>query len=156
MDMIDTKILQSLQSEGHMSMSRLSERVGLSLSACHRRVKLLEASGMISGYAARLDRMKIGLELQIFIEIKIVSTRQENIEAFEASIAEMPEILECHLISGEFDYLVRVASRDTKAYEHLYRNRLSSIPSVSEMKTLLTVSTVKEFSGFHLEPSASA
>ncbi len=151
MDVIDTKILQSLQGEGQMSMSRLSEHVGLSLSACHRRVKLLEASGKIAGYAARLDRMKIGLELQIFIEIKIVSTRQEDIEAFESAIADMPEILECHLISGEFDYLVRVASRDTKAYEHLYRNRLSRIPSVSEMKTLLTVSTVKEFSGFHLE-----
>lgn len=151
MDAIDTKILRLLQVEGQMSMSRLSEKVGLSLSACHRRVKLLETSGKIAGYSARLDRMRIGLELQIFIEIKITSTRQEDIEAFETAIADMPEILECHLISGEFDYLVRVASRDTRAYEYLYRNRLSRIPSVSEMKTLLTVSTVKEFSGFHLE-----
>lgn len=151
MDTIDRKILQSLQRDGQMSMSRLSELVGLSLSACHRRVKLLEASGKIAGYAARLDRMKIGLELQIFIEIKIVSTRQEDIDAFETAISDMPEILECHMISGEFDYLVRVASHDTKDYEYLYRNRLSRIPSVSEMKTLLTVSTVKDFSGFHLE-----
>lgn len=153
MDVIDKKILQSLQKEGQISMSRLSEQVGLSLSACHRRVKLLEASGMISGYSAQLDRMKVGLELQIFIEIKIVSTRQEDIKAFETAIADMPEILECHLISGEFDYLVRVASRDTRAYENLYRNRLSHIPSVSEMKTLLTVSTVKEFSGYYLDSS---
>ena len=151
MDGIDRKILRSLQRDGQLSMARLSEHVGLSLSACHRRVKLLEAAGMISGYAAQLDRMKIGLELQIFIEIKIVSTRQEDFEAFESAIGDMPEILECHLISGEFDYLVRVAARDTKAYEHLYRNRLSCIPSVSEMKTLLTVSTVKEFSGFYLD-----
>ena len=150
MDAIDRKILQSLQDDGQTSMARLSEQVGLSLSACHRRVKMLEASGKIAGYAARLDRMEIGLELQIFIEIKITSTRQEDIEAFESAIADMPEILECHLISGEFDYLVRVASSDTKAYEYLYRNRLSRIPSVSEMKTLLTVSTVKEFSGFYL------
>ena len=151
MDAIDIKLLKALQSDGQTSMSRLSEQVGLSLSASHRRVKQLEAAGMIAGYAARLDRMKIGLELQIFIEIKITSTRQEDIEAFEIAISDMPEILECHLISGEFDYLVRVASRDTKAYEYLYRNRLSRIPSVSEMKTLMTVSTVKEFSGFHLE-----
>lgn len=150
MDTIDVKILHLLQKDGQMSMSRLSEKVGLSLSACHRRVKLLEASGKIAGYAARLDRMQIGLELQIFIEIKIKSTRREDIAAFEAAIADMPEILECHLISGEFDYLVRVASRDTRDYENLYRNRLSRIPSVAEMKTLLTVSTVKEFSGFHL------
>ncbi len=151
MDAIDAKILQTLQGDGQTSMSRLSEQVGLSLSACHRRVKLLEASGKIAGYAARLDRVEIGLELQIFIEIKILSTRRSDMEAFETAIADMPEILECHMISGEFDYLVRVASRDTKAYEHLYRNRLSRIPSVAEMKTLLTVSTVKEFSGYHLE-----
>ncbi len=151
MDAIDAKILQTLQGDGQTSMSRLSELVGLSLSACHRRVKLLEASGKIAGYAARLDRVEIGLELQIFIEIKILSTRRSDMEAFETAIADMPEILECHMISGEFDYLVRVASRDTKAYEHLYRNRLSRIPSVAEMKTLLTVSTVKEFSGYHLE-----
>ena len=151
MDNIDRKILQTLQSDGQISMARLSELVGLSLSACHRRVKLLEGSGMISGYSARLDRMKIGLELQIFIEIKLISMREDDIVAFEAAIADMPEVLECHLISGEFDYLMRVASRDTKDYEFLYRNRLSRIPSVAEMKTLLTVSTVKEFSGFHLD-----
>ena len=151
MDGIDKKIMETLQRDGQISMSRLSELVGLSLSACHRRVKLLESAGKIAGYAARLDRMEIGLELQIFIEIKIVSMRQDDIEAFESAIADMPEILECHLISGEFDYLVRVAARDTRAYERLYRNRLSRIPSVSEMKTLMTVSTVKEFSGFHLE-----
>ncbi|NKB27618.1 MAG: AsnC family transcriptional regulator [Rhodobacteraceae bacterium] len=151
MDSIDKKIMQTLQTDGQISMSRLSEQVGLSLSACHRRVKLLEAFGMIAGYAARLDRLKIGLELQIFIEIKITNMRQEHIEAFEAAIAIMPEILECHLISGEFDYLVRVAARDTRAYENLYRNRLSRIPSVAEMKTLMTVSTVKEFSGYHID-----
>ena len=151
MDHIDKKILKILQKDGHISMARLSEQIGLSLSACHRRVKLLEVSGKISGYAARLDRMEIGLELQIFIEIKVVSARREDTRAFEAAIAEMPEILECHMISGEFDYLVRVAARDTKAYEYLYRDRLALIPSVSEMKTLLTVSTVKEFSGYHLD-----
>ena len=151
MDSIDRTILKTLQKDGQIPMARLCEHVGLSLSACHRRVKILEERGKIAGYAARLDRMKIGLELQIFIEIKIVSTREEDINAFESAISNMPEILECHLISGEFDYLVRVASRDTRDYEHLYRNRLSRIPSVSEMKTLMTVSTVKEFSGFHLE-----
>ena len=151
MDSIDKRIMQFLQRDGHTSMARLSEQVGLSLSACHRRVKLLESSGKIAGYAARLDRLKIGLELQVFIEIKIVSTRLTDMEAFEAAIADMPEILECHMISGEFDYLLRIASRDTRDYEQLYRNRLSRLPSVSEMKTLMTVSTVKEFSGFHLE-----
>ncbi|WP_317960465.1 Lrp/AsnC family transcriptional regulator [Phaeobacter inhibens] len=151
MDLLDFRILSALQQDGQISMARLSEKVGLSLSACHRRVKMMEANGMIEGYAARLDRKKVGLELQIFIEIKLVSQQRENIQAFEDAISHMPEVLECHLISGEFDYLMRVAARNTDAYEKLYRNRLSEIPSVAQMKTLLGVSTVKEFRGYHLE-----
>lgn len=151
MDRIDTKILSILQTDGHISMARLSEQVGLSLSACHRRVKQLEASGKISHYAARLNRKAIGLEIQVFIEVKLMSQRKEDITAFEHAIADMPEVLECHLISGEFDYLMRVATRNTEAYEQLYRNRLSLVPSVAQMKTLLCLSTFKEFRGFHLD-----
>lgn len=131
-------------------MARLSEQVGLSLSACHRRVKMLEAEGKISHYAARLNRKQVGLEIQVFIEAKLTSQRREHIEAFEKAISEMPEVLECHLISGEFDYLIRVAAQNTEGYEVLYRERLTLIPSVSQMKTLLCLSTVKEFRGFHL------
>ena len=151
MDKIDIRILSILQKDGQISMSRLSEQIGLSLSACHRRVKLLESGGKIANYAARLNRKAIGLEIQVFIEAKLVSQRREDIAAFESAIAEMPEVLECHLISGEFDYLMRVAARNTEAYERLYRDRLSLIPSVQQMKTLLSLSTVKEFRGFHLE-----
>lgn len=150
MDRIDTRILSILQRDGQISMARLSERVGLSLSACHRRVKLLEADGKISHYAARLNRKNIGLEIQVFIEAKLTSQRRDDIEAFESAIGEMPEVLECHLISGEFDYLMRVAARDTQDYENLYRERLTLIPSVAQMKTLLCLSTVKEFRGFYL------
>jgi DNA-binding Lrp family transcriptional regulator len=132
-------------------MARLSEMVGLSVSACHRRVKLLEAEGIILNYAARLNRRALGLELQVFIEAKLVSERRDDMEAFEAAIREMPEVLECHLISGEFAYLLRVAARNTEDYEKLYRERLSQIPSISQMKTQLTLGTVKEFRGFHVE-----
>ncbi|KPP85070.1 MAG: transcriptional regulator, AsnC family [Rhodobacteraceae bacterium HLUCCA08] len=131
-------------------MARLSEQIGLSLSACHRRVKLLEADGKISHYAARLNRKAVGLEIQVFIEAKLLSQRSPDIDAFEKAITEMPEVLECHLISGEFDYLLRVAARNTEDYERLYRDRLTQIPSVAQMKTLLCLSTVKEFRGFHL------
>ena len=140
-------------------MAALSERIGLSLSACHRRVKLLEAQGVITGYTARLDRRALGFEVQVFIEIKLTSQRREDCQAFEEAIVAMPEILECHMISGEFDYLMRVAARSTSDYEHLYRNRLSMIPSVSQMRTLLSLSAVKEFGGYHLEqaePSGKA
>ena len=150
-DRLDNKILSILQHDGHISMAALSERIGLSLSACHRRVKLLEAQGVITGYTARLDRRALGFEVQVFIEIKLTSQRREDCQAFEEAIVAMPEILECHMISGEFDYLMRVAARNTADYEKLYRNRLSLIPSVSQMKTLLSLSTVKEFVGYHLE-----
>ncbi|QGX97004.1 Lrp/AsnC family transcriptional regulator [Roseovarius faecimaris] len=154
MDRIDQKILSILQRDGQTSMSRLSEMVGLSLSACHRRVKILENDGLISHYAARLNRRALGLEVQVFIEVKLMSQRRHDIEAFEAAIAQMDDVLECHLISGEFDYLIRVAARNTSDYEALYRNRLSDIPSVAQMKTLLSLSTVKEFKGYNLETLA--
>jgi len=150
MDAIDTHILSSLQKDGQMSMARLSEMIGLSLSACHRRVKILESTGKISGYAARLDRTAVGLELQVFIEVKLFSQQKSDIAAFEQAIANMPEVLECHLISGEFDYLIRVAARNARDFETLYRNRLSEIPSVAHIKTLLSLSTVKEFRGYYL------
>ena len=150
MDALDHRILSILQKDGQISMSSLSEQVGLSLSACHRRVKLLEANGIITGYTARLSRKALGFEVQVFMEVKLVSQRREDTAAFEEAISAMPEILECHMISGEFDYLVRVAARSPTDYERLYRERLSSIPSVSQMKTLLSLSTIKEFRGFHL------
>ena len=150
MDKLDHRILSILQKDGQISMSSLSEQVGLSLSACHRRVKLLEANGIITGYTARLSRKALGFEVQVFMEVKLVSQRREDTAAFEEAISAMPEILECHMISGEFDYLVRVAARSPTDYERLYRERLSSIPSVSQMKTLLSLSTIKEFRGFHL------
>lgn len=152
MDRVDRKILSILQENGQVSLARLSEQVGLSLSACHRRVKLLETGGIISHYAARLNRKAVGLEIQVFLEVKLMSQRREDIEAFEVAIREMPDILECHMISGEFDYLIRVAAATTSEYEYLYRNRLSQIPSVSQIKTLLSLSTVKEFRGYNLEP----
>ncbi|MFN0262942.1 Lrp/AsnC family transcriptional regulator [Tepidamorphus sp. 3E244] len=149
-DSIDNRILSILQTDGQISMAALSERIGLSLSACHRRVKLMEADNVITGYSARVNRRRIGLEVQVFLEIRLVSQRREDTQAFEQAIVDMPEILECHMISGEFDYLMRVTARSTSDYETLYRDKLSMIPSVSQMRTLLSLSAIKEFRGYHL------
>lgn len=151
MDKINNRILSILQQDSQTSMSRLSEQVGLSLSACHRRVKNLEADGVIDGYGARLNAAKLGFEIQVFIEVRLTSQRQEDIHAFESAIARMPDVLECHLISGDQDYLMRVAAKNTAEYAEHYRSRLSQIPSISQIKTLLSLSTVKEFQGFYLE-----
>ncbi len=151
MDRLDYRILSILQKDGQIPMNRLSEQVGLSLSACHRRVKLMEASGAIANYAAVIDRRSVGLELQVFIEVKLTSHYKEDQTAFEDKIKAMPDVLECHLISGEFDYLMRVAVRSPSDYEDFYRNRLSQIPSVAQVKTLLSLSALKEFRGYNLE-----
>ena len=150
MDRLDNKILSCLQEKGNISMAQLSEQVGLSLSACHRRVKLLEANGVITHYAAEVDRHALGLEVQVFIEVKLTSQRKDAFAAFEKAIAKIPEVLESHLITGEFDYLMRVAARNTAEYETLLRNKLWELPSVMQMRTLLSLSTVKEFRGYHL------
>ena len=131
-------------------MAELSERIGLSLSACHRRVKLLEGSGVISHYAAQLDRRALGLEVQVFIEIKLTSQRKQETTAFEDAVSSMPEVLEIHWISGEFDYLMRVAAKNTADYQDLLRNKLSELPAVSQMRTLFSMSSVKEFDGYYL------
>ena len=151
MDRTNLKILSILQKDGQISMSRLSQKVGLSLSACHRRVKMLEANGTIANYTARLNRHAIGLELQVFIEVKLTSHYKKDQSAFEAKVLAMPDVIECHRISGEFDYLMRVAVGSPTEYEDFYRQRLSEIPSVGQVKTLLSLSTLKEFRGFNLE-----
>ena len=151
LDAADKRILTVLQSDSQISMAALSERIGLSLSACHRRVKILESEGIIRRYSAQLDRRTLGLELEVFIEVKLTNQRSDEIEAFEQAIRTMPEILECHMISGEFDFLMRVAARGAADYEKLYRTRLAAIPSIAQMKTLLSLSAVKTFSGYHIQ-----
>ncbi len=151
MDRLDYRILSALQEDGQISMMRLSEKVGLSLSACHRRVKIMEANGTILNYSAIVDRKSVGLEMQVFIEVKLSSHYNRDQEPFEEKIKAMPDVLECHRISGEYDYLMRVAASNPSDYEDFYRNRLSEIPSVAQVKTLLSLSTLKEFRGYNLE-----
>jgi Lrp/AsnC family leucine-responsive transcriptional regulator len=150
MDDVDRRILSRLQREGQISMAKLSEAVGLSLSACHRRVKLLEERGIITGYAAQLDRRALGLGFEAFVEVTLVSQRQADIEAFEQAVKRRPEILECHLVSGDGDYLMRIATRDPESYEAIYRLVISQLPSVSRLKTSLSLGSVKPFTGYDL------
>ena len=156
MDKLDKAILTALQKDGNISMAKLSEKVGLSLSACHRRVKILEAEGYILQYTARLNRRVIGLDLQVFIEVRLTSHFKEDQAAFEEKVQTMPDVLECHRISGEFDYLMRVAVGGAADYEDFYYNRLSEIPAIAQVKTLLSLSTLKEFQGYNLERLGAA
>lgn len=135
-------------------MAELGEKVGLSLSACHRRVKILESQGVISGYMARLDRLKLGLEMQAFVEVKLAAQTRAAFDAFEAAVRAMDEVIECHMISGEFDALLRIAVSGPSAYETVFRTRLSELPGITQTRTLLSMSTIKPFRGYYIDPKA--
>ena len=151
MDRIDLQIMSILQHDSQISMAKLSEQVGLSLSACHRRVKLMESEGKISHYAAHVDRLAVGLNIQVFIEVKLKSHRREDFNNFEEAIHRIDDVLECHVITGEFDYLIRIAAPNSGGYESVLMDRLAAIPSVMHTKSMLCIRTAKEFRGYNMD-----
>ena len=111
-DAIDRKLLRCLQQDSRKSVQELGEAVGLSPSACHRRLKALEQSGAIDGYRAVLNADRLGFTMQFFIEVGLSSQSEPALDAFEAAVQEIPEVLECHLMAGQSDYILRVVCRD--------------------------------------------
>lgn len=150
MDAIDRSILMRVQFDSAPSLSDLAEAVGLSPSACHRRLKALEQDGVIAGYAARLDRAALGLKIELFVTVSLISQSSEALEAFEKAVQGVPEILACHLLAGRADYLMHLAVADMADFERIHRNRLSRLPGVSTMTTSFSLRTVKEFRGYPL------
>jgi len=148
MDQIDARILRALQRDSSKPVAELAAEVGLSASACHRRVKLLEEAGVIAGYAARLDRTALGLPVQVFVEIALSSQSQEALSAFETAVTRFDEILECHLTTGRADYLLRVVARDVADYDDIHRNCLARLPGVSSMQTVFVLRAIREFRGY--------
>ncbi len=136
LDRYDRKILEVLQSEGRISNQDLAERIGLSPSPCLRRVRELEEGGLITGYRALLDAKKLGLSLMALIGIAMDKHTRERFTQFEASVAELPEVLECLLITGQqSDYQLKVVVQDMDAYQELLLNKITRIPGVSGVHT---------------------
>ncbi len=148
MDEIDSRILAALQRNSSRPVAELAAEVGLSASACHRRVKLLEEAGVIAGYAARLDRRALGLPVQVFVEITLSSQSQEALTAFEKAVTRFDEILECHLTTGQSDYFLRVVARDVADYEDIHRNCLTRLPGVARIETIFTLRSIREWQGY--------
>lgn len=142
LDRLDRSILSLLQCDGRMPNATLAERVGLSASACLRRVQRLERAGIIASYAALLDARSIGRSSTVFVEVTLDSQREEMLDAFEQATASCPDILECHLIAGEYDYLLRTAVDNPEAYERLHKQQLSRLPHVVRIKTAFALRTV--------------
>ena len=131
LDHVDRAILRLLQQDGRMANVDLAEAVHLSPSACLRRVRRLEEGGSIDRYVALVDPSAIGLGTDVFVEITLVGQDEGTLEEFERAVSERPEIMSCHLMAGDFDYLVHVVVRDVADYEVLHRTHLAQLPGVA-------------------------
>ena len=147
-DKMDKIILAELQKNAQRPVADLAQKAGLSPSSCHRRVKLLEEAGVILGYTANLDRASLGLANEFFVEVSLSAQTEEAFEKFEKAVQRVPEILECHLMSGQFDYLLRVAATDATDYERIHRSRISRLPGVQRIQSSLALRTVKGWAGY--------
>jgi Lrp/AsnC family leucine-responsive transcriptional regulator len=142
LDSIDRKLLAALQRRGRMSNADLSEQVNLSPSACHRRVQRLEADGYIRDYVALLDARKLGVPTTVFVEITLQGQADEILDAFEKSVARIPDVLECHLMAGTADYLLKVVAEDTEDFARIHRQYLARLPGVGQMQSSFALRTV--------------
>ena len=144
MDAIDKKILRALSRQGRLTNAELAEQVGLSPSPCWTRVKRLEQAGIIKGYAAVLDQAALGLPDTVFIEVMMERHDEAQLQRFEAAVRDIPEILECHLVTGEYDYVIKAAVGGTAGYERLLRDRLYRLPGVRHTRTSFALRSLKQ------------
>lgn len=142
LDNTDRRILKSLQKTGRISNAELSEKVNLSPSACHRRVQRLESEGFIRNYVAMLDPRKLGCPTTVFVEITLSGQADEVLEAFERQVALVPDVLECHLMAGAADYLLKVVAADTEDFARIHRQYLARLPGVQGMQSSFALRTV--------------
>ena len=143
-DSIARRILETLQKQGRLSNQELSARVGLSPSASHRRVQRLEEEGFIAGYVALLDPRRLGRRALVFVEITLEGQADEVLDAFERAVARVPEVLECHLMAGTADYLLKVVATDTEDFARIHRRSLATLPGVRGLQSSFALRTVRQ------------
>jgi Lrp/AsnC family leucine-responsive transcriptional regulator len=144
LDRIDRKILNRLQIDGRISNTQLAKIVNLSATPCAERVKNLEKRGLIQLYQARLDPKLLNLGLLVFVEISLLRTSPDVFADFSEAVMKLPQVLECHLVSGNFDYLIKARVADMKAYRRLLGETLLTLPGVSDSRTYVVMEEVKE------------
>ncbi len=157
LDGIDLKILKALQEDGKLTNNALAERVGLSPSPCLRRVNLLEEKGVIARYVALADSAKLGLPVNVFVSVTLDRQIEENLDAFEVAVTKRPEVMECYLMTGESDYLLRIVVPDLAAYERFLKQHLTRIPGVANIRSSFALKQVRYQTVLpltHLRPAA--
>jgi Lrp/AsnC family leucine-responsive transcriptional regulator len=143
LDAIDRRLLQALQENGRLSITELAEKVGLTSSPCLRRLRMLEQAGIIRGYAALLDQEKLGLPVSVFVSVKLEMQREAALERFEAAMRDCPEVVECYLMTGPRDYLLRVVAADLAASERFLKETLTRIEGVASIESSFALTQVK-------------
>lgn len=156
LDEIDRKILDRLQEDGRLTIVELAEHVGLSPSPCLRRVRILEETGIISRYVALVDQKRVGLPVSVFISIKLERQREEELDRFESEVSQYPEVLECYLMTGTRDYLLRIVARDLDAYERFLKDKLTRIHGVASIESSFALKQVKYSNSLPLGPVGPA
>ena len=144
LDRIDLKILRALQQDGRLSNTALAEEVGLSATPCSERVKSLERQDFIELYTAKLNPHLLQLELLVFVEISLLRTSADVFADFKEAVIKLPQVLECHLVSGNFDYLIKARVADMADYRKLLGETLLTLPGVSESRTYVVMEELKE------------
>lgn len=143
LDPIDRQLLMLLQADASLSTAELAGRVGASQSSCWRRIEKLEATGVIKKRVAILDRHKLGLDVMVFAHVKLQGHGQRTLPQFEDAVRRFPEVVECHTMLGETDYILRVITRDLSSYENFFRKHLSQIVSVQFTNSSMALSEIK-------------
>jgi len=142
-DAIDRRILAALQRDARLTNVQLADEVGLSPSPCLRRVRLLEEAGAIRGYHAALDRQAVGLGLTVFVGVKVERHRDADADALRQAVVAVPEVVSCHLVSGDVDFLLQIVVPDLAGYERLLLDTLLRLPGVADIRSSFAIQTVK-------------
>lgn len=142
MDKVDRKILAELQADGRLTVTELSERVGLSISPCHRRVRALEQSGAIQGYRAQLDPVPLGLGFSAIVFVTLRGCDHQAVTSFETAVLDVAEVIQAQRLFGDVDYMLRVVTRDLPAFQKLYDEGLSKLPAVQRLTSTLVMKNV--------------
>lgn len=147
LDRYDRAILRILSVDGRISATELARRVGLTKSPVQARLKRLEDSGVITGYRAQLDPIRLGLAHVAFVEVRLSDTREAALQAFNRAVLAVPEIEECHMIASRFDYLLKVRTADIQDYRRVLAERISALPHVAQTSTYVAMESVREGAG---------
>lgn len=146
LDAIDRRLLAALQINGRLSATELAEKVGLTTSPCLRRIRNLEEAGVIQGYSTVIDQTKVGLPVSVFVSIKLERQREDAMHGFEEAVRRWPEVVECYLMTGTRDYLLRVVAPDLAGYERFLKQTLTRLDGVASIESSFALAQVKHSS----------